>query len=169
MTQEQKDAVCAWAREGASLSEIQNRLASEFDVHLSYMDTRLFVMELDAVIQDKAEPKKAEPVKPPAQEEEDVVHDIDAECGEGYEADATEEVETQPLPNGSVQVEISRIANPRYALCGSVVFSDGEKAEWGITNDGAIALDPSTQGYKPTQEDIRDFKLKLRELLSTSY
>ncbi len=147
LTQEQQDKVRNWAAAGASLSEIQSLLAEEFSIHLSYMDTRFLVIDLNAQIKDKAAPAEKKPDEP-------------AEDG----ADA---LESEPLPaDGGVEVEISPIARPGFALAGSVVFPDGMKADWGFTNDGRFSLDPQTAGYRPTAEDLRKFQTKLRELCS---
>ena len=150
LTQEQQDKVRNWAATGASLSDIQSRLAEEFSIHISYMDTRFLVIDLNAQIKDKTVPAVKKPVEP-AKSIED-------------EADA---LETEPLPaGGDVSVEISPIARPGFALAGSVVFSDGMKAEWGFTNDGRFSLDPQTAGYRPTSEELKKFQTKLRELCS---
>ncbi len=153
LTQEQQDKVRNWAATGSSLSEIQTRLAEEFSIHISYMDTRFLVIDLNAQIKDKAVPVEKKPVKP-------------AESTKTAE-DEADALESEPLPaDGDVSVEISPITRPGFALAGSVIFPDGMKAEWGFTNDGRFSLDPQTAGYRPTSEDLRKFQTKLRELCS---
>lgn len=148
LTQEQQDQVRGWASAGANLSEIQSRLAEEFSITLSYMDTRFLVIDLNAQLKDKQVPVEKKPVEPSAEDEADAL-------------------ESEPLPaDGDVSVEISPIARPGFALTGSVVFSEGTKAEWGFTNDGRFSLDPETAGYRPTAEDLRKFQTKLKELCS---
>jgi len=49
---------------------------------------------------------------------------------------------------------------------GQVVFTDGEKARWFIDNAGRPGIDPETDGYQPSQEDIQLFQNELRQLLS---
>lgn len=147
LTQEQQDQVRSWAAAGASLSEIQSRLAEEFSIMLSYMDTRFLVIDLDAQLKDKQVPVEKKPIEPSDEEEADAL-------------------ESEPMPaHGDVSVEISPITRAGFALTGSVVFSDGMKAEWGFTNDGRFSLDPETEGYRPTAEDLRTFQTKLRALL----
>lgn len=146
LTQEQQDQVRSWASTGASLSEIQSRLAEEFSITLSYMETRFLVIDLNAQLKDKQVPVEKKPVEPSDEEEADAL-------------------ESEALPaHGDVSVEISPITRPGFALTGSVVFSDGMKAEWGFTNDGRFSLDPATAGYRPTAEDLRKFQTNLREL-----
>src|ERR1044071_5253246 len=56
----QRKTVSGWITEGLKLSEIQNRLASELGLRLTYMDVRLLVDDL------KLTPKDVEPPKVPA-------------------------------------------------------------------------------------------------------
>lgn len=163
LTQEQQDAVRRWAAEGASLSQIQSRLAEEFAVRLSYMDTRFLVIELQAKIQDRPEPKAKEP-KTGALDEEAAAPD-DAEFDD--EAAAPDAEEAPGDAAGDVSLEISPLARPGFALTGTVVFSDGVKADWGFTNDGRFALDSGKPGYRPSGEDLRKFQMKLRDLMSS--
>lgn len=151
LTKEQQEKVRNWAAEGASLSEIQSRIADEFGIRLSYMDTRFLVIDLNAAIKDKEEPKKKEPV------------------AEAEEAEGDEAIETEPLgkSEGGVSVSLSNLARPGFALTGTVVFSDGVNAGWGITNDGRISFEPQKEGYRPSHEDMKAFQIKLRELISS--
>src|SRR3989442_14304160 len=55
---EQRKKVAEWIAQGLKLSEIQNRLAAELGVNLTYMDVRLLVDDL------KLTPKDVEPPKP---------------------------------------------------------------------------------------------------------
>src|SRR5580693_2945528 len=68
LTDEQKQRVKSWIEQGAKLGEIQNRLASELSIKLTYMDTRFLVDDLKLVPKDPEPPKVAEPpaaAKPP--------------------------------------------------------------------------------------------------------
>ena len=58
LTDEQKSAVTRWLEAGAGLSEVQKRLREEFQVSLTYLDTRLLVDDL------KLTPKDPEPELP---------------------------------------------------------------------------------------------------------
>lgn len=163
LTQEQQDAVRRWAAEGASLSQIQSRLAEEYAVRLSYMDTRFLVIDLQAEIQDKPEPKAKEP-KTVVLDDEAAAPD---EAAFDDEAAAPDEADAPADAPGDVSVEISPLARPGFALTGAVVFSDGVKADWGFTNDGRFALDSEKPGYRPSGEDLRKFQMKLRDLMSS--
>ena len=166
LSQEQQEAVRRWASEGAGLSQIQTRLAEEFGIRISYMDTRFLVIELPAAIQDRVETQPAE--RKPSGEDEAAAGDEDDLAENGpQDAEAGEEVAEPPAGGaGTVSVDISPLARPGFALTGSVVFSDGVKAEWGFTNDGRFALDAGKPGYRPTGEDLRQFQMQLRDIMS---
>ena len=53
----QRQAVAKWIAEGAKLSEIQNRLAAEFSVKLTYMEARFLVDDLKLMPKDPEPPK----------------------------------------------------------------------------------------------------------------
>ncbi len=155
LTEEQKATVKCWAAEGARLPEIQSRLKEQFGIQLSYMETRFLVIDIEAEIQDPPSPE--EPKKPAPN------------VADGDEADeeGLEDVETDPLPaTGEVSVEINPIARPGFAVGGTVVFSDGVQAEWGVTVDGRLSLEADSPEYRPTDADVRTFQLKLRDLFA---
>jgi len=52
LTEEQRQRVTAWIMQGAKLSEVQNRLASELGVKLTYMEARFLVDDLKLVPKD---------------------------------------------------------------------------------------------------------------------
>src|SRR2546430_1927864 len=54
-----KEKVAAWIEEGLKLSEIQNRLASELGVTLTYMEVRLLVNDLKLTPKDQPTPQPA--------------------------------------------------------------------------------------------------------------
>jgi hypothetical protein len=157
LTQEQREKVNSWAAEGAGLSEIQSRIAEEFGIRMSYMETRLMILELGTQIKDKEEPAKKEKKK----------EDLQADPGTGdQEVDSGMEDREGDDIGGSVSVSVSPLARPGFAMTGEVIFSDGVKAEWGLTNDGRFALDPEQEGYRPSDEDLASFQLELRNELS---
>ena len=63
LTDEQRQRVAAWIEKGAKLAEIQNRLASEFGITLTYMEARFLVDDLKLTPKDPEPPKV---VTPPA-------------------------------------------------------------------------------------------------------
>lgn len=141
-TPEQLQQVSRWVAEGATLSDVQRRLASEFGVNLTYMDVRFLVDDLGAVLQDKPEP--AEP------------------AAEAVLAEPAAESAESPAPSpGGVSVSTDTLARPGAMLSGKVTFSDGQVADWYVDNEGRPGLVPSTPGYRPTPEDIQRFQVLL--------
>ncbi|MCH2064500.1 MAG: hypothetical protein MK194_12315 [Roseibacillus sp.] len=156
LTEEQVSAMKQWAEEGSDLSDIQKRLKGQFGLNVTYMDTRLLVLDLGIEIISEADDDgspEPEEVEPAAGEEAVIVDPGEAEVGE---ADS---------PGGSVQVTTDEISRPGSVISGTVTFSDGEKAIWLIDEYGRPGLDPETSGYQPTEADLGEFEKHLRTLL----
>ncbi len=190
ITPEQQQKVRAWAAEGASLSDIQTRLADECGLRLSYLDTRFLLIDLKVDLVEK--PKKSSPppdlpasdgagappaddygaapplpgepggsgAEPPSYADEDDPY-AEPEGAEAPPADA---------PASSVKVDLARIQRPGFAASGSITCSDGVKGEWGIDVYGRLSLAfPDHKGYRPTPADQQAFMQQLRSLLSGGY
>ena len=144
LTPEQISKVSAWVAEGATLSQIQERLSSQLEVSMTYMDVRFLVDDLNLALIEKEEPKKLE---------EDAVE----------AAPAAAEAPVAPTAQGAgvVTVEVDTIAQPHAMVSGHVTFSDGEKADWYIDHQGRPGMAARTPGYRPTPQDITDFQTKL--------
>jgi hypothetical protein len=147
LTEEQRQRVTAWILQGAKLSEIQNRLAQEFGLRLTYMDTRLLVDDL------KLTPKDPEPAKT----EKPAAPDVKKPFGEKSPADTAKP--------GGVSVTVDQIARPGAYVSGKVTFSDGQKAEWYLDQTGRLGVIPAQQGYKPPAADVQQFQMLLQDEL----
>jgi len=148
LSEEQRQAVREWVAQGASLADVQRNLKSDFDIALTYMDVRLLVLDIGAALQDKPEPKPPQP--PPA---------------ERADAEADEMAGAPPEEDGggmSVSLALDALMVPGAMVSGTVVFSDGEKARWLIDPYGRFGFEPETPGYRPSQEDMQVFQMKLR-------
>ncbi len=139
LTPEHKDALQLWASEGATISDLQRRLKDDFGISISYMDARFLVLDLGLQLQEK---KKEEEKKP--------------------------EESASPIPTGTVATTMDHIAMPGALVSGKVTFSDGETGIWVLDQTGRPGLDPTTPGYRPTQEDIMEFQTQLRDLIQKS-
>jgi hypothetical protein len=144
LTPAQISTVSAWVAEGATLSQIQERLSSQLEVSMTYMDVRFLVDDLNLALIEKEEPKVPE---------EPVTEAAPA-------ADAAAPAETAQGA-GVVTVEVDTIAQPHAMVSGHVTFSDGEKADWYIDHQGRPGMAARTPGYRPTPQDITDFQAKL--------
>lgn len=146
LNEEQRQRVTAWISQGAKLSEIQNKLAQEFGVRLTYMETRLLVDDLKLTPKDP-EPPKTE--KPPALEPKK----------------PAEKPPADHAKPGGVSVTVDQIARPGAMVSGKVTFSDGQKAEWYLDEMGRLRVVPGQQGYKPSAADVQQFQIALQEEL----
>jgi hypothetical protein len=147
LTEEQRQRVTAWILQGAKLSEIQNRLMSEFSVKLTYMEVRFLVDDLKLTPKDPEPPKTPEPVASPK---------------------PAEELKAEPssIPAaGKVSVGVDQIARPGAVVSGKVTFSDGQKADWYLDQTGRLGVVPAQQGYKPSPADVQQFQVSLQEEL----
>lgn len=121
------------------MSDLQRQLKEEFGFTLTYMDTRFLILDLGIELIE--EPKEVE-----------------------------KKVEEKPVlvPTGTVSVTMDALTLPGALVSGKVVFSDGETAIWMLDQTGRPGLDPDTPGYRPSQEDITEFQLQLRDLIQKS-
>ena len=150
LTDEQKQQVAAWVRDGASLSDVQKRLREELDISMTYMDVRFLVLDLDVTLKDKETPKPPEPVE-----------DASAAGGEALEPDDVE------APGaGGVSLTVDTIMKPGSVVSGTVRFSDGKSGSWMLDQLGRLALDVGDPGYRPSPEDVQELQLQLQEALA---
>ena len=154
LTDEQKKQVSVWIAQGAKLSEIQGRLASEFGINLTYMDTRFLVDDLKLVPMDPEPPKTPEPpaASKPA---------LATKPGPADEA-AAEDV-LPPQGGGKVSVTVDQITRPGAIVSGKVTFSDSQTADWYLDQMGRLGVVPKQQGYKPAAADVQDFQIALQQ------
>ncbi len=121
------------------MSDLQRRLKDEYGIGITYMDTRLLVLDLGLELQETPKPEEIKPV-----------------------------AATAPVPTGSVVVTMDHLTLPGALVSGRVTFSDGETGVWMLDQSGRPGLDPDTAGYRPTQEDIAEFQKQLRALIQSS-
>ncbi len=150
LSNEQKAQVCAWVSEGASLSEVQNRLRSEFGLHPTFFDVRMLVMDLNVQVKDK---------------EVQIIADDVTKAQLPPKSSATPPPVEQ-VGTVSVSVDTLQVV-PGAIVSGNVTFSDGVKARWYFDQIGRFAFEPELPGYTPSAEDSRIFQQTLRQELST--
>ena len=138
LTPEQKDSLKQWAAEGATMSDLQRHLKEDFGHTITYMDTRFLILDLGIEL---IEEPKVEPKK----EEKPVL-----------------------VPTGFVTTTMDSLTLPGALVSGKVTFSDGETGVWMLDQTGRPGLDPDTEGYRPTPEDIKEFQVQLRDLIQKS-
>ncbi|MCS7090592.1 MAG: hypothetical protein RMN51_11155 [Verrucomicrobiota bacterium] len=140
LTEQQRQQVARWLAEGAKLSEVQDRLAKEFGLRLTYMEVRLLVDDLKLQVKDP-EPDNAQST-----------------------------TQTQQIPEARptekrVQLSVDELTKPGAVVSGKVTFSDGQKANWYLDQMGRLGLAPEKPGYRPSANDLDEFQQLLeREL-----
>jgi hypothetical protein len=148
----QRQKVAAWIAEGAKLSEIQNRLTSEFGIKLTYMEARFLVDDLKLTPHDPEPPKVVEP--PAAAKSQTTTPLSTTPVGPA---------DGNPAAGGKVSVTVDQIARPGALVSGKVTFSDSQTAEWYLDQTGRLGVVPKQQGYKPSAADVQDFQLALQQ------
>ncbi len=151
LTNEQKQQVAAWVREGATLSDVQRRLREEMDVSMTYMDVRFLILDLDVAVKDK-EP----PTPPPSQANPDPGA---ATASQALDAD-------DMLPPEGVSLTVDTIMKPGSVVSGTVCFSDGKSGSWMLDQLGRLALDVGDPAYRPSPEDVQALQVQLQEALA---
>lgn len=157
----QREKVAGWIKQGLKLSEIQNRLATELKITMTYMDVRLLVDDL------KLTPKDAEPPKPAS----GVLSGAASQPGPSARPNPEQPAvgaakEAPPAAPGGVSVSVDHLARPGAVVSGKVTFSDGNKAEWYLDQTGRLGLVPQQAGYRPPASDLQQFQMALETELS---
>jgi hypothetical protein len=163
LSETQKAALSTWVAEGADLGTLQSRLKKEFDLSLTYLDTRFLLDDLDLELQGEEE-KEEEVAEAPAEVEPP------AEATDAPQTDKAESIPPSPddpLPSegGSVSVTVDQITQPQAVVSGRVTFSDGESAGWYLDQMGRLGLDPTTEHYQPSEDDAAAFQMELQKVL----
>jgi len=153
LTEEQRQRVTAWILQGAKLSEVQNRLASEFGVKLTYMEARFLVDDLKLTPKDPEPPKI---VEPPSTAKTATTAAAPSQALPGGEA-------SLPPGGGKVSVTVDQITKPGAIISGKVNFSDGQTADWYLDQTGRLGVVPKQTGYKPAPADVQEFQLALQQ------
>ena len=153
-TPEQKQKISEWVAQGNSLAEIQKKLASEFQIGLTYMEVRLVLDDLRVTPKNRPTPTATANLKaPPAA----------AKAGPlGEPPDDLIQADDAPPPGGGqVRVDVDRITKPGSVVSGTVVFSDGTKAGWMVDSMGRLGLSGTPPNYRPNPTDIHAFQAEL--------
>ena len=147
----QRSQVSRWVADGMKLSEIQNKVASEFGLRLTYMEVRFLVDDLKLTLKDPEPPKPVVSPAPPT------AASIPAPAG------STPLPAAAPAAGGAagVSVTVDQVAKPGAMVSGKVTFSDGQLADWYLDQTGRLGVVAQQQGYKPSRADVQEFQLGL--------
>ena len=144
-TPEQIEQIRAQARKVRSVGELQTYINSAFGTRLTYLETR-FLMDDHALELAEAKPSAAE--QKPQNTNDPLEGDVVDEGG------------------GTVRVSVDPVTRPGKVVNGTVTFSDGKTATWGLDALGRLSLSPTQIGYRPSQEDMIQFQEALQEQLA---
>jgi hypothetical protein len=156
----QRKRVAEWIAQGLKLSDIQNRLAAELGVSMTYMDVRLLVDDLKLVPKDAERPKPAAltlTAAPPAAGPLPAPGPLKAASPKRAEP---------PGPAGKVSVAVDQITRAGAVVSGKVTFSDGNRADWFIDQTGRLGLAAETPGYRPAPADVEQFQIAMESELA---
>lgn len=157
LSPQQRQSVEQWAAEGASLNQIQDRLRTECSITLTYMETRLLIMELGVKIQDK--PREQPPEEKPASPAPEA-------AGDQGTAAADEVVAPETPAGGELKVTVDEIPPAGALISGKATFSDGNTVQWFMDQMGRFGMRGPAPGYQPPAADIPAFQRELDTLLS---
>ncbi|MEZ7956403.1 MAG: hypothetical protein QMC23_12525 [Rubritalea sp.] len=138
LSEEQIEQIKVWVSEGDQLADLQRKINSEFKLEsaVTYMDTRFAIIDLGIELVVAAEPEE---------EKQD---------------------EPKPLtPLGYVDAKVDTIVRPGFLASGTVIFSDGMNALWGLDQEGRLKLDADDPSYQVEDEDMVAFQEILRDKL----
>jgi hypothetical protein len=158
LDESQRKMVAEWIAQGLKLSEIQNRLASDLGISMTYMDVRFLVDDLKLTPKDIEPPKAPQAVLPAAA--------ADAQPPSTPTQAAAQEPAQPPAATGSVSVSVDQLARPGAVVSGKVTFSDGNRAEWYLDQMGRLGLATEKKGYRPPPADLQQFQAALEAELS---
>jgi len=160
LNEEQKNTVAEWIAEGLSLSDIQDRMGTQWNIRMTYMEARMLVGDLKLLPKDPIVPVAEKPAEEASPEGLPSTNPGPAEGAE----------EGTPAGAGSVQVTTDTLARPGAMISGRVTFSDGLTGMWHLDQYGRFNLVPPTPGYKPSEEDIQKIQPLLdRELAKAGF
>jgi len=146
LSEEQVTTLKQKAAEGGQLNDLQKMIQNDFGKNITYMETRFLISDLGIEILTEETP-------------------TDTKTDENIASPASE----PPLPaegdSIGVTVSVDEIARPGAVVNGQVTWSDGQTASWIIDQAGGLAMDSSDPTYQPSQNDIEEFQLKLRQIL----
>ena len=154
----QKQRVTEWIAQGLSLSEIQNKLASDLEIRMTYMEVRFLIDDLKLKPRDKERPKSPADLKP----------DVNgpAPSPSGKSKDILAKRDDDETAGGNVSVKVDQIARPGALASGQVTFSDGKSADWYLDQYGRLGLVPKQKDHKPSEQDLMIFQTELQSELA---
>lgn len=159
ISDEQKAIIQSWADDGNDLSVIQKKLADELNVNVTYMEVRFLMSDLGIKM-----PVKEKPVEEEAPDVSDSAEELGTETETHETGETTAEEASPPAAMGTVKVTMGDVLPAGFMAGGTVTFSDGVHATWGLDQMGRLSLDGADPGYRPSEADLKAFQVELQKL-----
>ncbi len=155
LTDEQIETIRQWAEDGAELSEIQQRLAGELEIKVTYLETRFLLEDLKIELKPIVVPEPEKEEEPEAEGEGNLEEEVlpDAEA---------------PSEGGDVMVTVDTVLRPGALISGQATFSSGQAASWWLDQAGRLGMDPSDPAFRPSDDEMRSFQAALQRTIQES-
>ncbi len=146
LTDEQISRIQSWADAGDGVPEIQRKLREEFELRVTYLETRFLLEDLKIELKPTPEPEP-EPEKP---------------------AEEESELEEEAPDEGVVKLTVDQVLRPGALLSGKADFGGGQVVSWWLDQMGRLGMDASDPGFRPSEEQARSFQAELSRVLRRS-
>lgn len=154
LSPEQISQIQAWADEGDGFPEIQKKLRDEFEIRITYLETRFLLEDLKIELKPAPEPEP----EPEVVADEVTADDEPVEDGNLPEDDGT----------GTAKVSIDSVLRPGAIISGKVDFGSGNVASWWLDQMGRLGMDPMENGFRPSESQVLAFQDELRAVIQKS-
>lgn len=174
LNESQKNNVAEWVNAGATLSEVQTKIAEDFGIKMTYMDVRFLVDDLDLELRDKTAPEPESPAAVPADPSGTPAQapgvNPYAVADEDEVPAGTPPADAAAADAAKVSVTVDPVQQAGVIVGGSIRFSDGVRGRWLIDSAGRLGIDGLPQGYRPSQQDAAEAQTQIvRELRRLGY
>jgi len=150
LTDDQVSRLREWAEAGDGVPEIQKKLREEFDLRVTYLETRFLLEDLKIELKPTPEPEPAKPEETGAEEADE-------------ESDASADG-----AGGGVALTVDSVLRPGAIISGKADFGAGQVATWWLDQMGRLGLDAPDPAFRPSEEQAIAFQNELRKVLRKS-
>ena len=90
----------------------------------------------------------------------------DEEPEQDDDVSSANSLDEKPIPGG-VDITLDSMTQPKAMVSGKVTFSDGGRASWYVDQTGRLGLDPESETYQPSEDDVMAFQTQLQQILKS--
>ena len=162
----QQQRVRQWIEQGLQPADLQQRLADELGLRLTYMEVRFLLDDLKLRPKDVEPPPPAPSVTSPPGPAPGRTTAAAGSPDRSLEPSQAPDVPGADAGPGEVSVTVDQITRAGAVVSGKVHFSDGQSAEWYLDQVGRLGLAPAQKGYRPSQQDVMAFQVELQNVMA---